>query len=62
MSIDTNKFNSLNGINVNNFTDYDVDYIRMQIKKNSEALEKSIENLRRLANKCSPETEKAESN
>jgi len=53
MALDTNKDNLslLNGINVHNYSDYDLDYIRMQIKKNSEALEKSIDNLRKIASR-----------
>lgn len=64
MSLEQNKLNALSGINVNNFSDYDLDYIRMQIKKNSESLERSIENLKRIANRREAESmlEKAESN
>lgn len=51
MAFDINKFNTLNSVNADNFTDYDLDYLRMQIKKNSESLEKSIQNLKRLANR-----------
>lgn len=64
MAFDMNKYNfsSLNSINANNYSDYDLDYIRMQIKKNSESLEKSIENLRKLANKRESETSQAGNN
>lgn len=60
MNFDSSKFNSLNSVNVNNFSDYDLDYLRTQIKKNSESLERAIENLRRLASKSSSEVEKVE--
>ena len=50
----------MNSVNVNNFSDYDLDYLRTQIKKNSESLERAIENLRRLASKSSSEVEKVE--
>lgn len=46
---DNNKFNSFS--NVNNFSDYDLDYLRMQIRKNAESLEKSIAKLRTLSTK-----------
>ncbi|MGE5329995.1 MAG: hypothetical protein ACM3KR_10885 [Deltaproteobacteria bacterium] len=64
MSFDTNKYNfsSLNGVNVNNYSDYDLDYIRMQIKKNSESLERSLENLRRIASRRDSEMQKAGNN
>ncbi len=42
---------SINNFDVKNFSDYDLDYLRMQIKRNSDSLEKAIENLKRLANK-----------
>jgi len=53
MALETSKDNLslLNGINAHNYSDYDLDYIRMQIRKNSEALEKSIENLRKIASR-----------
>lgn len=51
MALDSNRFDSLKTNNIDNFTDYDLDYLRMQIKKNSESLEKAIDNLRRLADK-----------
>jgi len=50
---DFSDFNTLKNINVNNFSDYDLDYLRMQIKKNSESLDKSLEKLRNLSNKIS---------
>ena len=49
MFVDNNKFDSFS--NVNNFSDYDLDYLRMQIKKNAESLEKSIAKLRTLSMK-----------
>ncbi len=60
MNFDSSKYNSMNSVNVNNFSDYDLDYLRTQIKKNSESLERAIENLRRLASKSSSEVEKVE--
>ena len=60
MGFDSNKIGSLSSVNVDNFSDYDLDYLRLQIKKNSESLEKAIENLRRLANKSKYDIEKVE--
>ncbi|MGE5472750.1 MAG: hypothetical protein ACM3UU_00850 [Ignavibacteriales bacterium] len=64
MPFDTNKYtsSSLNGINVNNYSDYDLDYIRMQIKKNSESLERSLENLRKIASRREDEMRQAGNN
>lgn len=64
MSLDSNKytFSSLNGVNVNNYSDYDLDYIRMQIKKNSESLERSLENLRKIASRRENEMQQAGNN
>lgn len=50
MNLSQNKFSSFNSFNINDFTDYDLDYLRSQIRKNSESLERAIENLRKLAN------------
>ena len=58
MAFDINKFNTLNSVDTNNFTDYDLDYLRLQIKRNSENLEKSIQNLKNLANKINPQLPK----
>lgn len=60
MTFDNNKFGSLDSTNVNNFNDYDLDYLRMQIRKNSESLERAIENLRKLASKAESESQKVE--
>jgi len=64
MAYDPNKysFSSLSGINVNNYSDYDLDYIRMQIKKNSESLERSLENLRKIASRRDSEMQQAGNN
>jgi hypothetical protein len=53
MFVDNNKFDSFS--NVNNFSDYDLDYLRMQIKKNAESLERSIAKLRTLSTKSETE-------
>jgi len=64
MNLDTNNFNLslLKGINANNYSDYDLDYIRMQIKKNSESLERSIEKLSKIASRREEEMQQAGSN
>lgn len=50
---ESTKFDSFS--NLSNFSDYDLDYLRMQIKKNAECLEKSIDRLRRLSAKDNSE-------
>ncbi len=61
MVFNQEKFSStnfnINNFDVKNFSDYDLDYLRMQIKRNSDSLEKAIENLKKLANKHSSNVE-----
>jgi hypothetical protein len=57
MLINNDKLISFNDVNINNFSDYDLDYLRMQIKKNAESLEKSIEKLKSLSSKISSDKE-----